>query len=256
MVQNTNGGLQGTPCWYELMTPDLVRAQSFYADLFGWSIADSGMPGIDYRLATADQTMVAGLMAPPDADMPRFWMIYFAVDDADATARAAVAAGGTVHKGPEDIPGVGRFAVLTDPQGAAFAILQPNPGGLGGAFAPRKPGHGQWNELRSADPEAALAFYGKLFGWTVSRQMDMGPLGVYRILRHGETEIGGLFRPEPGTPSHWLPYFGTSSVGQATERIKSGGGKPLRDPDEVPGGAFVFQALDPQGIAFGLVGGK
>ena len=247
----------GLPCWYELMTTDLDAAQGFYGALMGWTVTDAGMPGFDYRLAAAAGTMVAGMMGPGDSGMPPFWMIYFAADDCDATAAAAQAAGGAVYKAPADIPGTGRFAILGDPQGAAFGILQPLPGGAGGAFDQRKPGHGNWNELMTADPVAAMAFYGTLFGWTEARQFDMGPAGAYRLIGHKGIEIGGIFGLMPGLArSHWRPYFGLPSASAAVAQITATGGKLIRGPDEVPGGAFTVQATDPQGAAFAVVGPK
>lgn len=246
----------GLPCWYELMTPDPDAAQAFYAGVVGWTVAASGMEDFDYRLASAGETAVAGLMAPLTADMPCFWMIYIAVDSADATAEAAKAAGGAIYKAPADIPGVGRFAVLADPQGAAFGVLQPLPGGQGGAFDQRRAGHGNWHELRSSDPEAALGFYGTLFGWREDHRMEMGPMGFYHIFARGEAQIGGMMPAPPGAPPHWLPYFGAPSIDAAIARITALGGHVLHGPAEVPGGAFIVQASDPQGIAFALVGGR
>ena len=123
--------LHGKPCWYELCTSDgsLGAAEEFYGKILGWTFKDSGMPDFTYHLATAGGDMVAGLMnMPPDVKamgMPPFWMIYFAVDDADKAAADVKAAGGKVYKEPADIPGTGRFAVLADPQGAWFALVGP-----------------------------------------------------------------------------------------------------------------------------------
>src|SRR4051794_11088325 len=117
----------GNPCWYELTTGkgNLQAAENFYRGIFGWEVEGAGMPDFDYRLAKSDGDMVAGLMAMPEdaADITPFWMIYFAVDDADAFVADAKAAGGQLHRGPDDIPGTGRFALLADPQGAGFGIL-------------------------------------------------------------------------------------------------------------------------------------
>jgi predicted enzyme related to lactoylglutathione lyase len=253
-MEETMTELQGTPCWYELTTKDLDAAEAFYGKVIGWDISDSGMEGMDYRLAKAGGSMVAGLMAMPEA--PTFWLLYFAVDDCDATARAAEAEGATVHRPPTDIPGVGRFAILTDPQNASFAILQPLPGSEGGAFDQAKLGHGNWHELYATDPEAALAFYGKLFGWTESRRMDMGEMGFYHLIAHNGTEIGGVFDPGPGAPPHWLPYFGVDGAESALARITGGGGTLRNGPMEVPGGAWIVQAADPQGAGFAVVGPK
>ena len=161
--------VHGAPCWYELSTSEgsLGAAEAFYGDVLGWTFEDAGMEGFDYHLASAGGDLVAGLMVtPPDAGgMPPFWMTYFAVDDADKAAADIKAAGGKVHREPADIPGTGRFAVVGDPQGAGFGILQPEPmegGGAGNAFDQAKAGHGNWNELMSSDPVAALRFYSDL----------------------------------------------------------------------------------------------
>lgn len=249
--------VQGTPCWYELMTPDLAAAEKFYSGLIGWQIADSGMEGMTYHLAKMGETMVAGMMAPFEPNMPCFWMIYFATDSADATAAACAKAGGKVYRAPADIPGVGRFAILGDPQGAGFGILQPNPGGQGGAFDQQKMGHGNWHELHCPDPAAAMDFYGKLFGWGESRRMPMGEMGDYHIFNHAGADIGGMMRLMSESPtSYWLPYFGITGADRAVEVLGKTGGKVLHGPAEVPGGAWIVQATDPQGIAFAVVGPK
>lgn len=120
----------GNPIWYELTTSKgkLVAAERFYGTVFGWTIEDSGMEGFDYHLASAGDDMVAGLMSMPadSAELPPFWMIYFAVDDADAFLVDAGKAGARIHQPVHDIPGTGRFAILADPQGAVFGILQPD----------------------------------------------------------------------------------------------------------------------------------
>ena len=134
--------LQGTPCWYELATSEgsLGAAETFYGEVLGWTCQGAGMEGFDYHLASAGGDMVAGLMAMPAeiGEMPPFWMIYFAVDEADAAAARIEAAGGRIHRAPADIPGTGRFAIAGDPQGAGFGILQPEPmpgkEDAGGAF--------------------------------------------------------------------------------------------------------------------------
>lgn len=249
---------KGTPVWYELSTTDLDAAQAFYRNVIGWSVGDSGMPGMDYRVARAGEDMVAGMMLPPAPGIPPMWMIYFSVTNCDTAARAAARAGATVLMAPTDIPGVGRFAALADPQGAAFAILKMD--GASQAFDQMTNGHGNWNELATTDPEAALAFYGKLLGWKASTAIDMGGTGTYQIFAHGKRDIGGMVRqtqgmPGPGKP-FWLPYFGTDAIGAAIGRIAANGGVTLQGPMEVPGGAFIAVARDPQGAHFALVGPK
>jgi predicted enzyme related to lactoylglutathione lyase len=244
----------GTPVWYELTTPDLNAAQTFYQTVIGWTVGDSGMPGMDYRIAKASDAMIAGMMLPPAPGIPPNWTIYFAVDDCDAATRAAKADGATVHVEPTDIPGVGRFAALADPQGAVFCIMQMD--GPSQAFDQKKNGHGNWNELMSTDPKAALAFYGKLFGWKATQAIDMGPMGTYQLFAHQGQDIGGMMGLGNAPVPCWLPYFGADGIEAAITRITANGGQTVMGPMEVPGGAFVCVATDPQGAFFALVGPK
>ncbi|MCB1391385.1 MAG: VOC family protein [Rhodobacteraceae bacterium] len=253
MTDNTHG----LPCWYELTTPDPDRAGEFYGAVIGWSVAKAPMEGFDYYIASEGGTMCAGMMAPQEDGMPSFWCTYFAVTDCDATAAAVVADGGTQMVPPSDIPGTGRFALLTDPQGAVFGILQPLPDGTGGAFDPGKPGHGAWHELMTSDPEAALAFYGKHFGWEASTAMPMGEMGTYQLFKGAKGDMGGMMGlMQPGMPPAWLPYTGVASVDAAKAAIEKAGGKIANGPMEVPGGAWIVQCVDPLGAMFAVTGPK
>lgn len=217
------------------------------------------MEGIDYWLASVEGVMVAGLyLAPTDGGLPG-WCLYVAVDDCDASAAAMQADGAGLIVPPADIPGTGRFAVLRDPLGAVFGILHPLPmadgSAAGGAFDQRKAGHGNWHELMSPDPEAALAFYGKHLGWALDSEVDMGPIGRYRIFQRDGAMLGGIMGlPQPGMPSFWLPYFGCERIDAAVAALKARGATRTHGPQEVPGGAWLTQAVDPQGAAFALVG--
>lgn len=245
----------GSPCWYELATAEPQDSQAFYGPLLGWSFQDSGMPGGGYILAISEGDMVAALMQP-DQPMPEFWMIYFAVEDCDATAAKIAQKGGSIHRAPEDIPGTGRFAIVADPQGVAFGLLQPEPGDQGHAFDQKKIGHGNWHELHTTEPEAALAFYGEIFGWTPSTVMPMGEMGNYQLFSHQGGDIGGMMRlmGPLEVPPHWLPYFGVPSARTAQVATEALGGTVLHGPSEVPGGAFIVMAQDPRGAAFAVVG--
>ncbi len=253
----------GKPCWFELDTArgGLPAASDFYGKVFGWSVADSGMPDFSYLLASHGGDMVAGLMEiPPGYDgIPPNWLIYLDVDDCDAAAEKIALLGGTVHKPPADIPGTGRFAVAADPQGAVFGILQPlpmqpQPAAETGAFDQKKEGHGNWIELMSTDPVAGFAFYAELFGWTAGDAMDMGAMGKYQLFRWNGTDIGGMMGLGNAPVSCWLPYFGTNGVEPAMQRIRDAGGEIVSGPHEVPGPAFIAVARDPQGAHFAIVG--
>lgn len=253
----------GKPIWFELATAEghLADADAFYGKVFGWQVADAGMSGFTYHLASHGGDMVAGLMEllPQMAGVPPNWLIYFDVDDADAAAAKAQVLGGTLCREPADIPGTGRFAVLADPQGAAFGILQPapmspNPPLESGAWNQKKESHGNWTELMSTDPGAGFDFYSDLFGWAKSDAVDMGEMGSYQLFAWQGTQIGGMMALGNAPVPCWLPYFGVNGVTEAILRIKDGGGEVLHGPIEVPGGAHIAIARDPQGAHFAIVG--
>jgi hypothetical protein len=202
--------------------------------------------------------MIAGLMpAPPDMQgAPPMWLGYIGVEDVDAYAAKMTAAGGSVKRPPEDIPnGVGRFAVVADPHGAAFYLFQSN--AMQPPENPGAPGCIGWHELHAGDGEAAWSFYSGLFGWTKTEDMDMGPMGVYRMFATGGSAVGGIMTRMPQTPvPFWLYYFNVEAIDAAVERVKEGGGQIVNGPMEVPGGLWIVQGIDPQGAMFALVAPK
>ena len=115
--------------WNELGTRDTQKAGEFYSKVFGW--AQEGFPGspVEYTVFKNGDRGAGGMyqITPEMGPVPPHWLVYFAVDDCDAKVQKATGLGARVMKPAEDIPGVGRFAILIDPQGAAFAILKPEP---------------------------------------------------------------------------------------------------------------------------------
>ncbi len=247
----------GDFCWYELYSDDLDASKAFYETLVGWRVEDSGMPGQDYWLAKAGDTAAAGMMRlPPEAKAAGArpgWSGVVAVDDADDAAQRIVELGGRVHHGPQDIPGVGRFASATDPQGAPFTILR----GEGGGAAPVRPGeagHVGWRELYAKDWEPAFTFYAALFGWKKAEAMDMGPMGTYQMFSHGAEAIGGMMTAPQPMPPAWIYYIAVEEFDAGMARANAAGATVVFGPQEVPGGVFIFHGVDPTGVAFAVVG--
>ena len=178
----------------------------------------------------------------------------------DADAERLSGAGASVKRPPEDIPGVGRFAVMSDPGGAIFMLLKgSSPDGMEAA-PPMATGHVGWHELYSGSFDADLAFYTSQFGWGKGEAMDMGPMGSYQLFSmSGGTDFnsmeGGMMpKPEQIPEPQWLFYFVVPDIDEGVEKVKAGGGTVLNGPAEVPGGAWIIQATDPQGAMFALVG--
>ena len=116
----------GAISWSELMTTDVSAAKSFYGELFGWSYEDAPMENMTYTVVKVNNDEVAGIMPIPEdapADMPPVWGLYITVDNVDEAAEKATTLGGKIHMPPMDIPEVGRFCVLQDPQGAFISII-------------------------------------------------------------------------------------------------------------------------------------
>lgn len=115
----------GAFSWSELITPDPEAALAFYGRLFGWTSENMDMGGGAYHVVKAGGTSVAGVMAPPPGSppMPPSWGCYVTVDDIDATATLCVELGGKILVPPMNVPGVGRMAVLMDPQGAVISAM-------------------------------------------------------------------------------------------------------------------------------------
>ncbi len=248
-------------CWYELMTTDLAAAEAFYADVVGWKVSDSGMPGFRYSILSAGETGVAGAMTlPPEAIAQGArpgWMGYVRVEDVDAHAARVTAAGGHIHKAPEDIPGVGRFSVAADLHGAVFCLFREAQAMPRPSSAPDTAGHFGWHELHAGDGPAAFEFYAGLFGWTKTEAMPMGDLGVYQLFAAGGEAIGGMMTKMKDMPHpFWLYYVNVEAIDAAAARVVAGGGQVINGPMEVPGSMWIVQCLDPQGAMFAMVAPK
>lgn len=249
-------GSHGRFVWYELMTSDVAAAEAFYGAVLGWEGQDCDIPGVTYKILSAGGNPVAGAMAMPPVceGMDPNWTGYVAVEDVDAAAGRVAELGGTVHRAPDDIPGVGRFAIVADPQGAVFALFRmereaPPPPAMGG------PGYGAWRELNAVDGQAAFPFYAEIFGWTKDQAFDMGPRGVYQLVAVGGEAFGAMMtKPENAPRPFWLFYFAVPSIDRAMATVRERGGQVLLDPQQVPGDAWIIQCRDPQGAAFALVG--
>lgn len=246
--------------WYELMTPDADGASAFYGAVLGWTFAPSQQQDMDYRIFSAGDEQIGGFLALTDAmrdgGAQPCWLGYIAVDDIAAAMADITAAGGTVHMGPNEVPGTGHFALVSDPQGVMFYIMQDTSGETSNAFAGDAPrvGHAAWNELSTTDQPAAMAFYSAQFGWVKDGEMDMGPMGSYEFLRHGSV-IGAMMTKPPEMPvACWSHYFRVADIDAAAATVTAHGGQILFGPSEVPGGDYIITGLDPQGAAFSLVG--
>lgn len=229
------------PCWADLMTDDTAAARAYYAAVLGWTFAEPNPEFGGYGNASLDGRLVAGLMPAHDGAHAA-WTMYFATADVDATATRVTMHGGTVLGGPHDVGDLGRMLVAADPSGAAFGAWQA--GTHRGAQVANEPGSLMWEDLRSTDPAAAIAFYEKTFGLE-TRAMDMAGPDYRTFHLPGDDApmggMGGMFG-EPGE-SYWLLYWAVRDAAAAREAAVAHGGtaeaghpspygfmQPLTDP--------------------------
>jgi len=247
----SNAEVLGRFVWHELLTTDTAAAAAFYPKVLPWRTAPSSMPG--NTIWMAGQAQIGGLMAlPAEAGAtPPHWLVYVGTPNVDTTCSQAQGLGAHVVKPPADIPNVGRFAVLSDPQGATFALFTPGAGPPPGA--PPAQGGFSWHELATTDVAGALRFYGQLFGWGKGPGHDMGAMGVYQIFMHGGSQVGGMCNVQgPSTAPSWLSYVNVAEASRAVAAAKGAGGRLLHGPMEVPGGSWIAMMMDPQGGAFAV----
>ncbi|WP_322964623.1 VOC family protein [Sphingomonas fuzhouensis] len=246
--------------WYELLTDDVAAAQAFYGAVIGWQVGDSGIPDLDYRIvATPEGEAIGGLMQRPEgAPGKSVWLGYLPVVDVDEALGAIVEDGGQVLMPAWTMAGVGRMALAADPLGAPFYIMAPQDARPSRAFVPHgtdpATGHVVWNERIASDPDRALAFFGRHFGWSHQGGMPMGELGEYRFLADGPVVLGALMECPPGGEPGWHFYVAVDDIDAAAVRVTDAGGTIEFGPMEIPGGDYSLSARDPQGARFGLVG--
>lgn len=259
----SDNGYHGRFVWYELLTHDPEVVEGFYTDVVGWDTSRwEGAADEPYVLWIAGGRHIGGLMRLPEEarrrGAPPHWLPYIGAPELDHTVARARELGGSILVKATEVPEVGRYAVLTDPQGAVFAVFRPPEREEGGETDAANgedgaPGDFCWHELGTSDLEAGFHFYQELFGWRETDSTEMED-GIYRMYGRGERSYGGMYEltPEMGLPPHWLGYVRVEDVQAAAERVRQGGGTVRHGPMEVPGGGWIVQCRDPQGALFAL----
>src|SRR5689334_2191170 len=165
-----NTGNTGRFVWYEDLAKDPKAAIDFYTDVVGWKTQPfTEGEGGDYVMWVGSQGPLGGVIKLPEeaakmGAQPN-WMGHVQVDNVDTTAALAKTLGGKVYKEPTNIPTIGRFAMIGDPQGASIAIFSPTNAMT--LHDSSKEGEFSWNELMTSDSAAAFKFYSEIFGWKI-----------------------------------------------------------------------------------------
>ncbi|MFF4384832.1 VOC family protein [Kitasatospora sp. NPDC001547] len=234
----------GVPCWVVLTTPDTARAQAFYGALFDWEFVPTGPAE---AVATRYGAQVAGVVRARPTDPPAAWTTFLACPDPARTLTAVRAAGGRLAREPYEVPEQGRAALAVDPLGARFGLWQA--GTIDGAGLVDEPGVLAWNEHLSPDPDAARAFYHRVFGYGYDRPRAGHALA--RVAGLPACSIGPA-DPATGTGARWLVHFATEDTDRTADRLRALGGTVVTGPAPAPFGRTAL-VRDDAGAEFVLV---
>ena len=249
----------GAPVWLDLSTSDLDKATAFYTGLFGWNVLNTGPDFGSYHIASKGEAGVGGIMQKTEDEkasgVPDAWMMYFAVEDAKATAEAIRNAGGQILFDPMDVGGLGVMAIAVDPGGAGFGLWQP--GQHTGFDVLAEAGAPCWFELLTRDFAASTAFYAKVFGVELVDMQFGDEGGSYKTLNIDGGERAGIMDATnvlgEEDPPAWFLYLGVNDADEAAAKVTELGGTVLAPVAETPHGRFA-PVSDPNGGVFGIIG--
>jgi len=248
-----DGAPLGAPCWIDLTTSDVARAQDFYGTVFGWTFESAGPEYGGYINAAKDGRPVAGLMANrPELQSPDNWATYFHTHDIAATMSAVTGAGGLTCLDITEVPAKGCMSLATDPSSAFFGLWQPLE--HHGFEVIGEAGSPVWHQLTTRDFAAAVDFYREVLGWRTEQISDTDEFR-YTTAWFGEQQLlgvmdGAAFLPD-GVPSSWTTFFGAEDVDRTLRVITDNGGAVVRGAEDTPYGRLAA-ATDPTGVAFNL----
>jgi uncharacterized protein len=245
------GNFPGSPCWAQLGTSDPQDAQRFYGGLFGWTAETDPNPAAGgYTIFSLDGSPAAAVSPLMDPRQPVRWLISIATTDVDAGTEAARNAGAQVWTGPMDVLDSGRWALLSDPTGAAFALWQAKD--FPGFGVVNEPNAFGWIDMSTRDVPGALKFYTEVFDWQVWPSDDYPMVGLANAMFGGVMQMGETYPPE--TPAHWNPYFMVADVDATAAAARKLGGDVLYGPEDVQmdNGPRLAMLRDPQGGTFGV----
>lgn len=249
-MSERDGFEPGVPCWVDTWQDDAAAAKSFYGELFGWEIAD----GPEYGMARHRGRDVAGFGSPAPEGVAPQWTTYVWVDDVDATAAKAREAGGSVLTEPFDALDGGRMAIISDPFGAVLGVWRP--GEHKGAQVVNEPSAWAMSALLTDETEAAMSFYGSVFGW---QSEAFGPATMFRLpgFFGGEPsqpvprDVVAVTAPSGGAPARWQAGFWVDDAEAAAAKTQELGGSVVEAVTSGPVGKEAVLA-DPAGAEFAI----
>jgi uncharacterized protein len=253
--------LPGKFIWHELITDTPDKTQTFYSELFGWEFESLAGSGANYFMIRHEGKLIGGMIdqnkLPTQADISQ-WVALLAVSDIENTSRQVADGGGTIFTPPTSLGDRGEIAVVADPQGALFALLQTRDGDPVDSAKLPSSGNFFWHELWTDEIEDAVAFYGSLAPY----QMEKITMGTQEnpidyVIMNSQAQERGAIRENPfeGLPPIWVNYLRVDNDEQLDgmlAKVESLGGEILVPAVDRPGGGTVAVIAGPSGAGIAL----
>lgn len=244
----------GKILWRELIAANRESALAFYRDLLGWNVtpiemgADSG----PYPMVRLDDTGITGFDTSDGSDAPPHWLVYIAVPDSvEAAVARALSNGATVVRPAQDLHGIGRYAVLRDPDGAVFAAFDPSePGEESAPSWPPAPGAFSWYAIAGTDLATTAGFYADVFGYDRPDPAEEFSIINTPVLTTGASLHAGVLPASDALTPQWIPYIVVTDADQILTRSIDLGGKPITPVMAIPQIGRIVGITDPTGATF------
>jgi uncharacterized protein len=247
---------QGKMIWADLVTPDLAAAEKFYGGLFGWTFQRIRAGDINYAVAMLDGRPIGGLVEkaiPAGHHQQSAWLTFLAASDVDSVKKVAVSHGAKVLADIKSYPMRGRQCVLSDPEGAVFALLASSSGDTPD-YLPAT-GDWIWTSLHAKDAGTEAAFYQNLLGYDV---FDLpSDDGLEHLIlstdNYARASANDLERDSARRHSHWLNFVRVENAAESAAKVAALGGRVLVQPRVDREGGMLAVVADPAGAPFGLM---
>ena len=245
----------GKTVFVQLITPDLAASEAFYTGLLGWQFQPIPNTRVPYAAAISEGHLVGGVAQraiPAGQHLQSAWLGFFSVPDVNAAVTLAAAQGAKTLAAPHDVPGLGREAVLADPQGAVFGILASSSGDPPDILSPV--GTWIWRSLLTTDPTADAAFYNTVLGFNATPFPSEGAAEHLLLVSgtYARATANSFPGNHPGMRPHWLNYVRVANAAQAAATATSLGGRILVPPHPDRHGGMIAVVADPEGAPLGL----
>jgi uncharacterized protein len=246
----------GKMVWADLITPDLAAAEKFYGGLFGWTFQRIRAGDVNYAVAMLNGRPIGGIVEkaiPAGQHQQSAWLTFLATNNVDDTKRLAVSHGAKVLRDIKNYPMRGRQCVLSDPEGAVFALLTSSSGDAP-EYLPDI-GDWIWTSLHAKDAGMEAAFYQSLLGYDVFDQPSDDGL-EHLILStddYARASANDLERGSARRRSHWLNFVRVSNAAETAAKVVAMGGRVLVEPRVDRAGGMLAVVADPAGAPFGVM---